>query len=79
MITVAHCSSIDEALVLKSVLEGNGIPAYVPDELTAQTAPPYMFAGSGVRVQVEDEVAETALALIASAGHDGGDTEPPVL
>jgi hypothetical protein len=38
-----------------------------------------MFAGSGVRVQVEDEVAETALALIASAGHDGGDTEPPVL
>ena len=79
MITVAHCSSIDEALMLKSVLEGNGITAYVPDELTAQTAPPYMFAGSGVRVQVEDEEAETALALIASAGHDGGGTEPPVL
>ena len=79
MITVAQCSSIDEALMLKSVLEGNGITAYVPDELTAQTAPPYMFAGSGVRVQVEDEVAETALALIASAGHDGGSAEPPVL
>ena len=79
MITVAHCSSIDEALMLKSVLEGNGITAYVPDELTAQTAPPYMFAGSGVRVQVEDEEAETALALIASAGHDGGGTESPVL
>ncbi len=79
MITVAHCSSIDEALMLKSVLEGNGITAYVPDELTAQTAPPYMFAGSGVRVQVEDEEAETALALIASAGHDAGSAEPPVL
>jgi len=79
MITVAHCSSIDEALVLKSVLEGNGIAAYVPDELTAQTAPPYLFAGSGVRVQVAEEVAETALALIASAGHDGDRAEPPVL
>ena len=79
MITVAQCSSIDEALMLKSVLEGNGITAYVPDELTAQTAPPYMFAGSGVRVQVEDEAAETALALLASAGHDGGSVEPPVL
>jgi len=79
MITIAQCSSIDEALMLKSVLEGNGITAYVPDELTAQTAPPYMFAGSGVRVQVEDEIAETALALLASAGHDGDSTEPPVL
>ncbi len=77
MITVAHCGSIDEALVLKSVLEGNGIAAFVPDEFTAQNAPPYMFAaGAGVRVQVEDEQAETALALIAAAGHDGGSTEP---
>jgi len=35
------------------------------------------WAGSGVRVQVEDEQAETALALIATAGHDGGGAEPP--
>ncbi len=79
MITVAHCSSIDEALLLKSLLEGNGLTAYVPDELTAQNAPPYLFAGSGVRVQVQDEDAETALALIAGAGHDGGGGEPPEL
>lgn len=76
MITVANCSSIDEALLLKSVLAGNGITAYVPDEYTAQTAPPYLFAGSGVRVQVDEAQAETALALIASSGHDGGATEP---
>jgi hypothetical protein len=75
MITVARCSSIDEALLLKSVLEGNGIVAFIPDELTAQNAPPYMFAGAGVRVQVEDEQAETALDLLASAGHDGVGTE----
>jgi hypothetical protein len=77
MTTIAQCASIDEALLLKSMLEGNGIAAFVPDELTAQTAPPYLFAGSGVRVQVEDEQAETALSLIATAGHDGSGTEPP--
>jgi hypothetical protein len=78
MVTVAQCGSIDEALLLKSLLEGSGIPAWVPDELTAQTAPPYMFAsGSGVRLQVEDEQAESALALIAAAGHDGGTAEAP--
>ena len=76
MITVAQCGSIDEALLLKSLLEGSGIAASVPDELTAQTAPPYLF-GSGVRVQVEDEQAEAALALIAASGHDGGTAEPP--
>lgn len=79
MITVAHCSSIDEALLLKSLLEGSGVAAYVPDELMAQTVPPSIFAGSGVRVQVQDEDAETALALIAGAGHDGGPGEPPEL
>ena len=39
MTTIAHCFGIDQALLLKSVLEGCGVTAYVPDELTAQTAP----------------------------------------
>lgn len=70
MVTVAQCPSVDEALMLKSLLEGSGITAFVPDELTAQTAPPYLFASSsGVRVQVAEEDAETALALIAETGH----------
>jgi hypothetical protein len=51
MITVAECSSVDEALFLKSMLAGN--------------APHVMFAGTGVRVQVAEEDAETALDLIA--------------
>lgn len=71
MVTVAQCSSVDEALLLQSLLQGSGIPSFVPDELTAQTAPPYMFAGGGVRLQVAEENAETALALLAAAGHDG--------
>ncbi len=69
MVTIAHCPSVDEALMLKSMLAGSGITAFVPDELTAQTAPPYLFASStGVRVQVAEEDAETALALIAETG-----------
>lgn len=66
MITVAECTNIDEALMLKSMLAGSGIEAFVPDEFTAQNAPPYMFAGSGVRVQVKEEDAETAREIIAS-------------
>jgi hypothetical protein len=69
MVTVAECPTVDEALMLKSVLAGSGIIAFVPDELTAQTAPPYLFAsGTGVRVQVAEEDAETALALISATG-----------
>lgn len=67
MITVAKCSNIDEALLLKSMLTGNGIEALVPDEFTAQNAPPYMFTNSGVRVQVKEEDAVNARELIASA------------
>jgi len=75
MITVAQCSSVDEALMLKSVLAGSGITAFVPDELTAQTAPPYLFAsGTGVRVQVAEEDAEAALALIAAIGQESPET-----
>ena len=65
MTTVLHCSSVSEAMMKKSLLEGSGIRAWVPDELTSQVAPPYLFAGSGVRLQVEDEDAEEALRVLA--------------
>ena len=53
MITVALCNTVDEALLLRSVLEGNGVPSFIPDELIAQTAPQYVFASpSRVRLQV---------------------------
>jgi hypothetical protein len=63
MKTVATCSSVDEALMLRSLLEGSGIKAYVPDELTVT----YRGQGAGVRLQVEDEDAETAKTIIAGA------------
>jgi hypothetical protein len=69
MTTVARCLNIDQALFMRSLLEGCGIKAYVPDELTAQTDP-VIFMGSmnSIRVQVGDEDAATALAILAQNG-----------
>lgn len=67
MITVAECSSVDEAQLVKSLLEAHGITATLPDEYTAQTFAP-LILGPGIKVQVAEEDAETALALIAESG-----------
>jgi succinyl-CoA synthetase beta subunit len=61
--TVAECSSVDEALLLRSMLEGCGVKSYVPDELTVT----FRGQAGGVRLQVEDEDAEAALRIIAGA------------
>jgi len=65
MTNIAHCLTVEQAMMIKSVLEGSGLKAFVPDELTAQTNP-VMFMGSmnSIRVQVEDEDAETARAIL---------------
>ena len=76
MTTVATCSNPAEAMLLKSLLEANDIEAFVPDELTAQSAP--HFSGSGIHVQVDDAHAETARRLLAeaeSAFAEGGEPE----
>jgi hypothetical protein len=65
MTSVTTCSNPAEAMLLKSLLEANGIPAYVPQELTAQAA--VDFAGSGIRVQVDDENAEAARKVLVDA------------
>jgi hypothetical protein len=66
MTTVARCLNIDQALFLRSLLEGCGITAYVPDEFAAQTDP-VIFLGSmnSIRVQVADEDMEQARAVLA--------------
>jgi hypothetical protein len=65
MTTVATCSNPAEAMLLKSLLEANEITAYVPDELTAQSAP--HFSGSGIRIQVDDQNADTARRILDEA------------
>ena len=73
MITVTTCSNPAEAMLLKSLLEANDIPAFVPDELTAQTAPNY--SGGGLHLQVADEHAETARKLLQDAEESFPDAE----
>ena len=63
MTNVAECSSVDEALVLRSLLEDCGIQAYVPDELTVT----YRGQPGGFRLQVADEDAEAAKKILAGA------------
>jgi hypothetical protein len=65
MTTVATCSNPAEAMLLKSLLEANDITAYVPDELTAQSAP--HFSGSGIHIQVDDQDAAMAKRILEEA------------
>jgi hypothetical protein len=65
MITVAQFSSLQEALNLRMALESAGIAAFIPDENIASVAPPYLFVGSGVRLQVTEEDLAAAQAIIA--------------
>ena len=65
MITVATCSNPAEAMLLKSLLQANDIEAYVPDELTSQSAP--HFSGSGIRVQVDEKNADAAKRILDEA------------
>lgn len=77
MTTVTTCSNPAEAMLLKSLLEANGVPAYVPEELTAQSA--VDFAGSGIRVRVDDENAIAAKRILdeaeSGAADENGESE----
>ena len=64
MTTIAQPDNVQEALFFKSLLASNGITAYLPDEFTSQNLLPMMLS-SGVKVQVEDEDAEAARAVLA--------------
>jgi Putative prokaryotic signal transducing protein len=63
MTTVADCSSVDEALMLRSLLEDSGVKAYVPDELTVT----FRGQAGGVRLQVEEGDVEMAKTILAAA------------
>ena len=65
MTTVARCWNIDQALFIRSLLDGCGVAAFVPDELAAQTDP-VIFLGSmnSIRVQVADFDAAVARAIL---------------
>ena len=64
LITVARCGDWQEAQLLKLRLEAAGIPVLLPDEMNMYDGL-LVFMG-GIRVQVPDEHAEAAKALLRS-------------
>jgi hypothetical protein len=69
MVTIANCFDIVEANRLKMALQSAGIPAFIPDEMTASIAP-HFFTGSGVRLQVADEYEAEARKVVEQESRD---------
>jgi hypothetical protein len=64
-VTVANCYDVQEAMRMKLALEAAGIPAFIPDELTAGIAPFHFMTSSGVRVQVAADRLDEARRIVA--------------
>ena len=76
MTTIATCQRLIEAQILQATLGGSGIKAYLPEELTAQTSGhAYNYAMGGLRVQVEDEDADAARAILADFNNTAAEPE----
>jgi hypothetical protein len=71
MTTVRICSDLAEAEVIKSVLEGSGVAAFVPDENTAL----WSNVIGGYRVEVDDVDVDRANEVLKQS--DQVATEPP--
>ncbi|MCE0522965.1 MAG: DUF2007 domain-containing protein [Methylacidiphilales bacterium] len=73
MVTIRTCYSLPEAQVVQSHLEGSGIKAFLPDELTVQNNWLWTNAIGGVRVQVLEEDAERASEILDEASAENED------
>jgi len=62
MTTVAECASVEEAEVLRSLLEDCGVTAYLPDELAVT----YRGVVGSIRLQVAEEDADSARRILAA-------------
>ena len=64
MVTLATLSNLNDAYLLRSMLEASDIPAFIPDEHTCQVDWGYINAIGGVRVQIPDEFTSHASAVL---------------
>ncbi len=65
MITIAVLNTLSEAFQLRSMLESSEIPAFIPDENTAQTDWTLTNAIGGIRVQVPENFVDAAKTIVA--------------
>jgi hypothetical protein len=69
-VTVATCWNAQEALLLRSALEGHGLPVFMPDE-NISTVAPYHLTSTGVRLQVPSSKFEEAKAVVKDLRSEG--------
>jgi len=74
LVNVFRSFSPAEAQLIRSRLDAADIPAEVVNELAALSMDGYSMATGGVLVQVPDDYAEEAKALIASANGSTDET-----
>jgi putative signal transducing protein len=72
-VTVRTCKDLQEAEIIRSVLDANGITAFIPDENVASLYPPQVLDTDGVRVQVAAEDLERAREALDHAADDDQD------
>lgn len=65
-VTVARVDEFEQALLLRSVLEADGLEVFLPDEFTMQNSPHLLFANEGIRVQVLEADEARARAILDS-------------
>lgn len=63
MTVVKRCASLEDAYMIRNLLEAGGVGADILDEATAATAP-YLLLSSGIRVTVADEDADAAREIL---------------
>ena len=73
-VTVRTCMWGHEADLLRSVLEGSGIEAFIPDEQMSTLRPHLLLGTGGVRLQVRAADAERAREVLNAI--EEGDTTP---
>jgi hypothetical protein len=74
MITVKRCATIGQATTLKCLLEGSGIPAFIPDDYCAGIAPYFFATKAGIRIQVSEEDEDRARILLLA--DESGSADP---
>ena len=73
MTVVKRCATLEDAYMIKNLLEAGGVESDILDEVTASTAP-YLLMSSGIRVTVADEDAAAAREILGLPA----EPEPPV-
>jgi hypothetical protein len=69
-VAVGNCNWLHEAQFLQSVLDAEGIEAFIPDQYTLGVDPLYVTALGGVRLLVRRADVERAKDVLASASID---------